>query len=458
MEKKHEIDMVSGPLLGKILLFALPLMCSGVLQLFFNAADLIVVGKFVGSGALAAVGATGSLINLIINVLMGFSVGTNVLVAKYYGAGDEENVSKASGTSIVISFFGGIAIGALGFSISRPLLVLMGTPSDIIGQSALYMKIYFLGLPATALFNFGAAILRSVGDTRRPLLYLTIAGILNIFLNLFFTIVVHLAVAGVALATVISQCLSTALVLRVLFRKGNAYSVGRDNLRIDRKMLRLFAEIGIPAGINGTVFSISNTLIQSSINYFGSTVIAGCSASSNIEGFLYMIQDAFSQSSLAFTSQNMGAKKYGRIGRIFSLNLLMVIAVCVVAGTAVYFLRLPILHIYSSDANVCAAGAVRLSITCLCYFTLGVMNTMVGMIRGLGYSLLPTLVSMGGCCGFRIFWIYTIFAANKTLAVLFWSYPASWTITAVIHLICYFFILKKIKLRIASGETAAVSS
>lgn len=306
MKKSYEIDMCNGPLLGKLLLFALPLMLSGILQLLFNAADIIVVGRFTGSHALAAVGSTSSLINLLVNLFIGFSIGANVLTAQYYGAKDQKNIHQTIHTSILISLIGGIILIAVGVLLARPLLELMATPEDVLDQATLYMKIYFCGMPATMVYNFGAAILRAIGDTRRPLYFLFTAGVLNVFLNLFFVIVFHMGVAGVALATIISQTLSAILVVRCLTNLDGICRLYLKQLKIYPEKLLRIVQIGLPAGLQGAVFSISNVLIQSSVNSFGSIAMAGNTAASNLEGFVYTSMNAVYQTALSFTSQNMG--------------------------------------------------------------------------------------------------------------------------------------------------------
>jgi putative MATE family efflux protein len=440
----YEIDMTTGPLLGKICKFAIPLALSSILQLLFNAADIIVVGNFAGSTALAAVGSTGALINLIVNVFIGLSVGTNVLVARYYGSGQKKDLEETVHTSITVSLVGGVILIVIGIILAEPLLLLMGTPADVIDQATLYMRIFFVGMPVNMLYNFGAAVLRSVGDTKRPLYYLVIAGIVNVILNLFFVIVCHLDVAGVAIATVISQAISAALVLICLVRSDGPYSVNLKKLRIKKDKLIGMARIGLPAGFQGAIFSISNVLIQSSINSFGSTVMAGSTAAANIEGFVYVAMNAFHQAALSFTSQNIGAGKYERVNKILGSCVFLVSVVGIVLGVGAYLLGTPLLGIYSSDPQVISYGLERMFLVCMPYFLCGIMDVMVGSLRGMGYSVVPMIVSIVGACGLRVLWIYTIFAANRTLFVLFLSYPVTWTITAACHLLCYFVLYHKV--------------
>ena len=451
-QSSYEIDMVNGPLFGKIVRFAIPLMLSGILQLFFNAADIIVVGRFAGSTALAAVGSTGSLINLIINVFMGLSVGTNVLVARYYGARDMKNLSETVHTAVLSSIVCGCALIFIGGFLAEPMLRLMGSPEDVIDQAALYVRIYFAGMPAMMLYNFGAAILRSVGDTKRPLYFLAISGVLNVGLNLFLVIVFHMGVAGVAIATVASQVLSAVLVLICLVKSDAPYRVDLKKLHIYKSKLLEMIRIGLPAGMQGTVFSISNVLIQSSINSFGSTVMAGSTAAANIEGFVYVAMNAFYQTSLSFTGQNMGAKKYDRVAKIMRTCVLSVAAVGAVLGVVCTVFAKPLLSIYTTDPEVIQYGINRMMLVCLPYFLCGIMDTLVGSLRGMGYSIMPMIVSLAGACGLRVVWILTIFAANHTLTTLFVSYPISWTITALTHFICFMVSYRKLKKNSTAAE------
>lgn len=437
MRKNYEIDMCSGPLLGKILRFSIPLMLSGILQLLFNAADIVVVGQFSGSEALAAVGSTGSLNNLIVNIFLGLSIGSSVLVARYYGAQDWRNVQDVVHTSMLISVISGSLLIFVGISLAGPLLEVMGTPDDVLGQAVLYMRIIFAGMPAMMIYNFGAAILRAVGDTRRPLLFLLIAGVVNVLLNLLFVIVFHMGVAGVALATVISQCLSAALVILCLTHSPSHYKLYLKELHISADKLRQIIQVGLPAGIQGAVFSISNVLIQSSINSFGSVAVAGNTAASNIEGFVYTSMNALYQASLSFTSQNVGAKRTERIVPILVRCLGCVAVVGAGMSACVLLLGSRLLGFYSPDPAVIAYGLDRLRIVCLTYFTCGLMEVACGSIRGLGCSVTPTIVSLAGACGLRILWVMTIFPQHRTLFSLYLSYPVSWVITFSAHLLCF---------------------
>lgn len=444
MNKTYEMDMCNGPVLKKILIFSIPLMLSGVLQLLFNAADIIVVGRFAGSQSLAAVGSTTALINLLINIFIGLSVGANVVVARAYGGRRDKDVSEAVHTAIAVSIVSGVILIVMGFVFSKLMLELMGTPDDVIDKAVLYMRIYFAGMPVVMLYNFGSAILRAVGDTRRPLYFLTIAGVVNIVLNLFFVIVMNLDVAGVALATVLSQCISAGLVLRCLAKSEGGLKLELSKLKIHRKKMLQIFKIGLPAGMQGAIFSVSNVLIQSSVNSFGSIAMAGNAASANIEGFVYNAMNAVYQTNLSFTSQNIGGKKYTRVNRILFACLGTVTVVGMILGFGAYAIGDELLLIYSTDPEVIRFGMLRMSIIATTYFTCGWMDTMVGSLRGMGYSVLPMIVSLTGACGLRILWIFTIFAQQRTLTSLYISYPVSWVITAGVHMLCYFLIKRKL--------------
>ena len=444
MKKTYEMDMIHGPLLPNILRYAFPLMLSGILQLMFNAADVIVVGRFAGSQALAAVGSTGSLINLLINLFVGVSIGTNVLVARYYGARDWDGIQETINTSIITAAVGGVALVFIGFFVSRPLLGLMGTPADVIDHSVLYMRIYFAGMPFFMLYNFGAAILRSVGDTKRPLYFLMIAGVINVILNLILVIVFHMGVAGVAIATVASQVVSCILVMRCLIHNEGAIHVDLGNLTFNKKRMTEMLRIGLPAGFQGMVFSISNVLIQSSVNSFGSIVMAGNTAAANIEGFVYTAMNAFYQTNLSFTSQNYGAKNKERIGKVLLCCLGLVTVVGAVVGNGAYLLGNFLLGFYTTDPQVIVYGMNRLAIISTMYFICGLMDVMVGSIRGLGYAVMPMIVSLMGACAFRVVWIFTVFRIFHTQFSLYISYPISWTITFAVHLICFLAVRKKV--------------
>ena len=441
---KYEIDMCNGPLTGKILLFSLPLMATGILQLLFNAADLIVVGKFVSSDAMAAVGSNGSIINLLVNLFVGMSIGASAVVARHYGAQEEQEVSETVHTAMVLSLISGVVVMIAGFFLARPILQMMATPDDVLELATVYLKIYFLGMPGCMVYNFGAAILRGVGDTRRPLIYLTISGIVNVLLNLLLVIDFHMSVAGVAIATITSEYISAGLVLFCMFRTNGCYQLVRKELRIHKDKLVHILRIGVPAGLQGAIFSISNVLIQSSVNSFGKIAMAGNAAAVSIEGFVYTCINSMSQAALTFTSQNVGARKWQRLRYITMICVILVVGIGGLLGFAGWFFGHPLLRIYSGESEVIAMGMIRLMIVCLSYPLDGIMDVMADIIRGLGSSLLPMFVTLIGACGFRIVWIYTIFAWNHQLEVLYLSYPITWILTSIAHFVCYFIVKKRL--------------
>ena len=446
--------MTEGPILGKMIRFALPLMLSSILQLLFNAADVIVVGRFAGSEALAAVGSTGSLINLLINLFIGLSVGTNVIVARYLGAHDYDNCQESVHTSILLSVIGGSALIFIGLFFAKPLLTLMGSPKDVLPQASLYMQIYFVGMPMNMLYNFGSAIMRSTGDTKRPMFFLIISGIINVCLNLFMVIVLHMGVAGVAIATVVSQTVSALLTLIALMRTDGFCRVDLRKLKIHKDKLLAMIHVGLPAGLQGIVFSISNVLIQSSVNSFGSTVMAGNTAASNIEGFVYVAMNAMYQTALSFASQNLGAKKYDRLNKIMIQSVATVAVIGLVIGPLAYAFGRQLLGIYSESEEVIRYGLVRMRIIANTYFLCGIMDVMVGNLRGMGYSISPMIISLTGACGTRVIWILTVFAAYHDLNVLYSCYPLSWFLTAVAHVICYIIVKRKFDKKVKAEEAA----
>ena len=447
----YRMDMTEGPLTTKIIKFTIPVMLSGILQLLFNTADVIVVGRFTGKTALAAVGSTGSLINLLVSLFMGLSIGTNVLVARYQGAKDDKSVSETVHTSIALGIVGGLILLIVGVVATRPLLEMMATPEDVIDQSTLYMRILFFGMPLNLILNFGAAILRAIGDTKRPLYYLTIAGVINVILNILLVTVFSLGVAGVAIATVISEGVSCGLILLCLKHETGAIRLYFNRIKINPSKCIDIMKIGLPAGLQGCIFSISNVLIQSSVNSFGSTVMAGNTAASNIEGFVYVSMNSLHQTCISFTSQNFGAGKFKRIKMVL-INCLVIVAITgLVLGNSAYFFGKFLLSAYNNEAEVISYGLIRLSIISTMYFLCGLMDVMVGAMRGIGYSILPMIVSLVGACGLRIVWIYTVFVKFRTLDILFISYPVTWTITFLSHLVCYYIVTRKYKDKFREG-------
>lgn len=445
-KSKYEIDMCSGSILKKMLLFAVPLMFSSILQLLFNAADIVVVGRYAGDNSLAAVGSTTSLINLLTNLFVGLSVGANVLVAHYYGAKEKDDLRKAVHTVITISIISGLILTVVGVIGARQFLIWMDTPKEVLDLAATYLKIYFMGMTATMVYNFGAAILRAVGDTKRPLYYLLFSGVVNVVLNLLFVIKYDMDVAGVALATVISQCISAVLVLRCLIKENGAIHLDLRCLQIDRGNFFKILQVGLPAGFQGVLFSLSNVVIQSSVNGFGETVVAGNSAAGNIEGFVYMAMNAFHQAAISFTSQNMGAGKYSRINKILYVSQLYVVIVGLTMGLFVIALGKPLLGLYSGSEAVIDAGMVRLKYIVTLYFLCGMMDVMVGSLRGLGYAIMPMIVSLIGACGLRLVWIATVFQIPKfhTIEMVYITYPITWILTFLAHVVCFAIVRSKL--------------
>ena len=444
---RYEMDMTQGSLLAQVLLFSFPLMLSSILQLLFNAADVVVVGRFDGQEALAAVGSTGALTNLIVNLFLGLSVGANVIIARYFAARSYKDVSEAVHTSVAVSVFGGVILAVFGYIMSGTFLRWMDSPEDVLPLATRYMQIIFLGMPFNMLYNFGAAVLRSIGDTRRPLMYLTIAGVVNVLLNLFFVIVFHMGVAGVALATILSQGISSALVLICLLRSEGAVRVDLRRLRIHPGKLWEIARIGVPAGLQGMCFSLSNVVIQSTVNSFGTAAVAGNSAAANIEGFVYVSMNALHQAAVTFTSQNLGAQKFVRIRKAAIVCVGTVAAVGFGLGMLALAGRFPLLGLYTTSDEVVEKALIRMRIIMPTYFLCGVMDVLCGSLRGLGKTMMPMLVSVAGACAFRILWIMLILPMNRSMEMLYYSYPASWALTALIHLICLLRELRKVPKR-----------
>ncbi len=450
--RKYDIDMCSGPVMKKMLLFAIPLMLSSILQLMFNAADIVVVGRFAGDDSLAAVGSNTALINLLTNLFVGLSVGANVVAAICLGAGKSRDVKKTVHTAMLLSVYSGLVLTAVGIIGARKILVWMQTPEEILDLAVIYLRIYFVGMVPLMVYNFGSALLRAAGDTRRPLTYLTVSGVVNVVLNLFFVIVFNMDVAGVALATVVSETISAGLIVRCMMNESAETGMRLElkSLRIDGDKLKRIVRIGLPAGVQGVIFSLSNVVIQSSINSFGKTVVAGNSAASNIEGFVYMAMNAFYQSTLSFTSQNLGAGKPERIGKILRAGLVCVSACGLILGNGVAFLGQYLLGIYSSESAVIAAGIDRLMIIGCTYVLCGIMDVLVGSLRGMGYSVLPMMVSLIGVCGVRFLWLGTIFTLERfhVPEIIYISYPISWTLTITAHIICYVIAKKRLNISV----------
>ena len=436
--------MCNGTIMDKLVSFSLPLMLSGILQLMFNAVDVIVVGRFAGSQALAAVGSTTALINMFVNLFMGISLGTNVLAARFFAAGKDRQMSETVHTSIAFAAISGIVMVFVGIFFSKFALELMATPADVIEQSTLYMRIYFLGMPFFMLYNYGAAILRAVGDTKRPLIFLIISGVINAVLNMILVIVFHLAVAGVAIATVFSQMISCILVLRCLYRSEGSYQFRFSKLMLKGCYLKQIFQVGVPAGIQSTVINFSNVLLQSSVNSFGSIAMAGYTAANNILGFLFVSVNSVTQACMSFTSQNYGVRKWKRMDKILVDGMILSMIVALVLGGGSYIFGSQILRIYTENEEVIRCGMEILSYTTLTYFLCGFMDLFPGAMRGMGFSAAPMMLSIVGTVGTRIVWIFGIFPRYRSLSVLFISYPVSWILTIAMQVVCFFIVRRKV--------------
>ena len=437
---KYEIDMCNGTIMDKLISFSLPLMLSSILQLMFNAVDIIVVGRFSGSQALAAVGSTTALINIFTNLFIGISLGANVLAARYFAAGRDKEMSEAVHTAVTLALLSGIAMAFVGAGASGFALGLMDTPADVIDQSVTYMRIYFMGMPFFMLYNYGAAVLRAVGDTKRPLVFLIIAGLANVVLDLLLVIVIPLGVAGVAVGTVASQMISSILVLRCLYKSEGSYQLRFSKLTMKWSYLKLIFQVGVPAGIQSTVINISNALLQSSVNSFGSTAMAGYTAANNILGFLYVAVNAVTQACMSFTSQNYSVGKQKRMDRVLMDCMVLSVVVSVVLGVGAYIFGSQVLRIYTADTDVIRCGLEILSITTVPYFLCGIMDLIPGALRGMGHSAVPMILSVIGTVGIRVLWIYGFFPQHRSLQFLFISYPGSWIATIIMQAVCFYFV------------------
>lgn len=438
------MDMVNGPVWKNVWIYAVPLMLTNLLQMCFNAADTIIVGRFAGQQALAAVGATGSLCFFLISVFNGLAVGANVLIARYLGAGDHEKIEKAVHTSLTMAAVSGLFLTVLGFFASRPMLRLMSTPSDIIEQSELYMRIYFVGTFFGLIYNFGASVLRSKGDTKRPLYFLVASGVTNVALNTLFVVVFHWDVAGVAIATVIAQALSAFLVCFVLMRETDSTRLELSKLGIDPAMAWDVIKVGVPAGIQGMVFSLSNVVVQSSINSFGSSVIvAGNSAGANVESFVYIGMGAFTQATITFTSQNVGARNFSRIREIMYKTMALTVGSSILMGVLAWLGGEFLLGFYTTDPQVVEVGMIRMTWVGLLLVLNGVLDVYVCSMRGMGYSTLPTALMIIGICGVRLAWLFFVFPHFRALETIYLCFPISWTVTSIIQGILWIYCYRK---------------
>ena len=446
--------MCNGTIMDKLISFSFPLMLTSILQLMFNAVDIIVVGRFSGSQSLAAVGSTTALINIFTNLFIGISLGANVLAARYYAAGRDKEMSEAVHTAIFLALISGLIMAVVGVGASRFALTLMGTTDDVIDLSVLYMRIYFMGMPFFMLYNYGAAILRAVGDTKRPLFYLIAAGLANVVLDLLLVIVIPMNVAGVAVGTVASQMVSCILVLRCLYRTEGSYQLRFSRLTIKSEHLKMIFQVGVPAGIQSTVINFSNALLQSSVNSFGSTAMAGYTAANNIIGFLYSAVNAVTQACMSFTSQNYSVGKPKRMDRVLVNCIILTVSVSAAMGIGAYAFGGQLLKIYTSEADVIRCGLEVLSITTVPYFLCGIMDLFPGAMRGMGHSGVPMILSVIGTVGTRIVWVYLLFPHHRSLYFLFISYPASWILTIIMQAVCFYFVRKqcRMEMHILGGE------
>ena len=443
-KSKYEIDMCNGSILDKLISFSIPLMLSGILQLLFNAVDIIVVGRFTGSEALAAVGSTTALINVFVNFFIGISLGSNVLAARFYAAGKDQEMSETVHTAITLALISGVVMGIVGVVSAKGALELMDTPDNVLNLSTLYMRIYFVGMPFFMLYNYGAAILRAVGDTKRPLLFLIVSGATNVVLNLILVIRFHMGVAGVAIATVISQGISCVLVLRCLYYSEGSYQLRFSKLGMKARYVKQIFQVGVPAGIQSTIINFSNVLLQSSVNSFGSVAMAGYTAANNILGFLYVSINSITQACMSFTSQNYGVRKFKRMDKILFECLGLTMVVALVLGGGSYLFGSELMHIYTKSADVVACGMDIMLYTTVTYFLCGIMDLFPGALRGMGHSAVPMILSVIGTVGTRIVWIYWVFPQHRALDFLFISYPVSWILTIVMQVVCFYFVRKKV--------------
>ncbi len=444
---KNKIDMTEGSIFPKLVKFAFPLILSSVLQLLFNAADIVVVGRYAGDNSLAAVGSTSSMVNLLVNFFLGLGVGCNVVAANFLGAGKKEELNKTVHTSIVLSLVGGLLLTAVGIAFSRQMLILMGSPENVLPLSTLYLKFFFGGITATIVYNFGAALLRAKGDTKRPLYILLVAGVINVILNLIFVICFKMDVAGVAFATVLSQIFSAFCVILILVKEDDEFRLEFKKLHIDKVIFRRIIKIGLPAGFQGMLFSFSNVIIQSSVNSFGEIMVAGNSAAQSIEGFIYISMNSFAQGTLTFAGQNMGAHRFDRIKKLILIAEGIVILVGLTLGLLAFSFGRSLLGIYSVNPDVIDAGMLRLSVILITYFTCGMMDCMASAIRGIGHSVLPMIVTLVGACGLRMIYIFTFFQIPKfhSFQSIFYSYPLSWVVTFVFLSVSFICIMKQIE-------------
>ncbi len=443
--KSHEMDMCTGSLWKKIMVFSVPLMFSNILQIVFNISDVAVVGKFAGSIALGAVGSTSILLTLSTGILLGISSGVSALTALYIGAKDKNSIKKTVHTSALLLAFSGIAIMLLGIVFAGLILTAMHTKDELIGGASLYLRIYLLGTPALAMFNFGNAVLSAAGDTKRPLYYLTFAGVVNVLLNLFFVLVCKMGVSGVAIASIISQYISAALVLRLLLCSEESFALRKENLHIDRLILRRVLRIGIPSALQYALFAVANLFVQTSVNYFDHVMVEGNSAAANADPLVYDMMAAFYTACTSFIAQNMGAKKRERIRKSYFICMVYSFGLGLFLGVGIYLLRYPFLSMFTSETAVVHAGIRRLSVMALSYCVSAFMDCTIAASRGLGRTIVPMFIVTAGSTVFRLLWIWTVFAHYRTIESLYLLYVFSWTITGIAEMIYFAKTMKAVR-------------
>lgn len=450
------LDMTQGAILPQLIRFSLPLMATSLLQLLYNAADMMVVGRFAGADSLAAVGSTGALINLIVNLFVGFSLGANVVIAHAKGAQDYKGIQRNVHTAISLALISGVILMVVGFSLARPLLTLMKSPPEVIDKATLYVQIFFLGMPANMLYNFGAGIMRAVGDTKRPLFYLGISGLANVLLNLLLVIVFHMDVAGVAIATVVSQVLSATFVIWHMTHTHESIRLDLKKLKLEKDCVKEIVRVGLPAGIQSSLFSLSNVTIQSAINAKGNIWVAGNAAAANVEGFVWVSMNSISQGTLTFASANRGAKEYGRVRKVLLVSLITVVIVGLAVSMAALLFGKTLLSLYNGDETVIEYGMVRMGVIMITYWICGLMDVSGSQMRGMGYAISPMIVSLSGACAFRLVWValmneggilsqllgVDLAVAENYMTTLYISYPISWALTFLAHMGCYFFLAR----------------
>ena len=439
----NKIDMLHGPLLVRILLFSLPLAASSMLQQLFNSIDVAVVGHFVGSKALAAVGSNAPVISLLINLFVGISMGANAIISNHIGQNDEDRIRRSVGTVGVLALLSGFTLLVLGVSIARPILTWMDTPQEVLDMAVLYLRIYFLGMPFFMIFNFGSAILRSMGDTRRPLYILVAAGVVNTVLNLFFVLVLHMGVEGVAIATSIASAVSAAVMVWLLLREPEPFRLDCKSLRIDRRELSRILQIGVPAGLQGMVFSISNVLVQSTINSYGASAVAGSAAAQNFEYYCYFLITAFNGAAISFIGQNYGAGQMQRVKRIFFICMGLAVTLCFVLNELLVWQGDAVLNLFSTDAEVHRYGLMRMHIALSLQWMACSYEISGSALRGMGRSLMPTLYTIVGTCLLRVVWVFAVVPAWPGFDVLMSVYPISWVITGSMVLLSFFYVFRK---------------